>query len=162
MNLYKEIASKINPTAEPVQEEERMKRQNAAALLTSIFTVFCFSFTPLAHAKLTAESIKGMTQGEFAIALLKEAGALKNIGTSGDAEDAIDYLRSIGIAPSTGWDVDKVVDDEFLRSLLGDDASGTTEELLQKIQSLVDTAVANAEVQSNVFPVAGASGSSPA
>ena len=133
-----------------------MKRKSALSFLIAI-TVLSFSLVPAGHAALP----QGITQGEFALWLVKEAGAIRKIDVAGNAIDAIDFLRSIGVVPKEGWDPEKEVDDAFLRSFLDDkDASGTTDELLQKIEALVEANFNSANP--SVFAVGQASGTTPA
>ena len=133
-----------------------MKRHSAIALLTSIF-VLCLAFVPAGHAGLP----KGMTQGEFAIWLVKEAGAIRQLPAAASAQDAIDFLRNLGVVPSEGWDPDKEVNEAFLKSFLDEkDATGTFDELVQKIQDQVASRFNNANP--SVFRTGAASGSVPA
>ena len=59
------------------------------------------------------------TQGEFAIWLIKQAGALSHLSPAAQGQEAIDFLISLGMVPAEGWDEDKPIDKDFLRSLLG-------------------------------------------
>ncbi len=136
-----------------------MKRHRALAFLISI-SVFCLSVIPVSHA---APLPAGITRGQFAIWLLKESGAIgKGITTAGTEKEAVDFLISLRIGDYDSWgDLTAEVDDAFLRSLLGSsDATGTTEELIKKVQDLVDSSISTAD--SGVFPVVGASGGAPA
>ena len=132
-----------------------MKRHSALAFFISI-AVFSFALVPGAHAGLP----QGMTQGEFALWLVKEAGAIRQLPVAARAEDAVDFLRKIGVVPKDGWDLDKEVDDAFLRSFLDEkDATGSTDDLLRKITELVENNFNNANP--SVFRTAGASGATP-
>ena len=107
------------------------------------------------------DQTKEMTQGEFALLLVKEAGALRQLPAAADAQDAIDFLRKLGIVPEGGWDIDAPVTDEFLRNFLGGEGEGLSrEELLRKIQDLVASRFNNANP--SVFRAGSASGSAPA
>ena len=132
-----------------------MKSNGALALLISI-SVFCFTLAPSAHAALP----KGMTQGEFALWLVKEAGAIRQLPTAASAQDAIDFLRKLGVVPGEGWDPDKEVNEAFLKSFLDEnDQNGSIDDLATRIEALVESHFNNANP--SVFRSSGASGSTP-
>lgn len=118
-----------------------MKRHSAVIILTSIF-VFFFSFVSSGQAALP----QGMTQGQFAIWLVKEAGAIRKLPPAASAQDAIDFLQKLGVFPKDGWEIDKEVDETFLKSFLPDGATGTLDELLQQVQDLVQSRFEDANV----------------
>ena len=134
-----------------------MKRHGALAFFISIL-VFCFAIVPFAQA---ATFPKGGTQGEFALWLVKAAGASKSLPAAPTAQDAIDFLRKLGVAPAEDWDVDKTVDEAFLRSFFGegdDVANLDFDKLVEKLQALVESRFENISY-SNPSAVATASGS---
>ena len=96
-----------------------MKRHGALVFLIAV-VVFCFAVVPAVHAGLlNADSVKGMTQGEFAKALVQAAGGNRNVPSAMTATEATQFLLKAGIAPTgNGWDLDKPVDSAFLTSLL--------------------------------------------
>ena len=112
-----------------------MKRQGALAFLISIMTV-CFTLAPFAHAALPA----GMTQGEFALWIVKKAGAMRQLPAAASAEDAVKFLQKIGVVPEGGWNLDAEVTKEFLLSFLDEkDRNGeiTEDQLLDTIEAQV-------------------------
>ena len=111
-------------------------------LLISIFalTVFGFLFQTTTYAKLVENQT---TQGEFALWLLKEAGAMNQISPSANGSDAINFLKIIGVIPENGWKADEPINKQFLASLLGLSEQETTEKSNKPdgFQELVDSVV---------------------
>ena len=131
-----------------------MKHHGVLAFFISIF-VFSFSLVPALHAALVPAEVMKMTQGEFALALVKDAGAVGRLSPAASGQDAIDFLHSLGIVPEGGWDANAKVDEDFLRRLVagsGGEASGSVEDLLQKVEGLVSNAVDNLPANQNVNP----------
>ena len=63
--------------------------------MTNGRTSLCLVFSPAAQAKTLPEEVK--TKGDFALWLVKEAGAIRQLPPAGNAEDAIAFLQKIGI-----------------------------------------------------------------
>lgn len=132
-----------------------MKRYFPLALLISL-SFFSFSIVPSAFAVITSEQALKMTQGEFALRVLKEAGALKRLpSVAASGQDAIDFLQgTLGIVPAgDGWEADKVVDEDFLKRLLegmGVEGKGSIDELIQQIVDGVSNAIDTLPSEQNV------------
>ena len=132
------------------------------ALITVIFfAVFALIYPAVSQAELK----EGMSQGEFAVWLVKEAGALAKLGPAATDQDAVDFLVSLGIAPKEGWNKNGTVDKAFLISLLGDDAGDTSnlsfEELVAKVRDYIQASISDRRLNS-FRATSSASGSSPA
>lgn len=130
----------------------------------SILVLFALIFS-FPGASLAAIEEGKTTQGEFALWLVQEAGALSKLPPAASGQDAVDFLVSLGIAPEEGWDEDKPIDKKFLMSLLGGDEEDYTnlsfEELVRKVQDYLVSILSNRQL--GVFrATSGASGSTPA
>ena len=86
-----------------------------------------------------AAPTEGMTQGDFALWLVKEVGALAKLSPAATGQEAIDFLKSLGLSPEEGWDANKPVTKKFLASLLGDpDAENLSfDDLVAKVRDFV-------------------------
>ena len=134
-----------------------MKRHRVLALL-SLALIFCFTIIPTVHA---ASVPIGITQGEFALWLVKEAGAIRQLPAAASAQDAFDFLRKLGVVPAEGWDPDKEVDEAFLKSFLDENSqTGSFDDLVTKVQDQLDSHFNNANP--SVFKAGAVSGSAPA
>lgn len=106
---------------------------------------------------------QNMTQGEFALWLIEEAGGLRLLPTAANGQDAINFLIGIGIIPEGGWHADELVTDDFLRSFFGAEGEGLSrEQIIDRLQELIQSEFNQQQANAGVFPVSGASGSSPA
>ena len=95
------------------------------------------------------------TQGEFALWLVKQIGALDKLPPAALGQDAINFLFNLGIAPKDGkWDANAPITKEFLISLLdlSDEEANQLlsspdgfSELLDKVVFVAETAFANSE-----------------
>ena len=129
-------------------------------LITGILVfVFSLAFIPKVQA---ANPPQGITQGEFALWLVKEAGAIRQLPTAASAQDAIDFLRKLGVVPNEGWKKDEKVNEAFLKSFFDDSetAGKDFDSLVNLIRDLVESRFSNANPA--VFRVQSASGTTPA
>ena len=85
---------------------------------------------------------EGMTQGDFALWLVKAIGAQSKLPPAGQAEDAIYFLTQLGSVPEGGWQKGEALTKEALASLLDeegaanlswDDLVGKARDHIQKI-----------------------------
>ncbi len=126
-----------------------MKRQGAFAFLISIAVLF--STVPPAHAAITGTQALAMTQGQFALALVREAGAINRLSPAATGQDAIDFLASLGIIPAEGWAADQPVTDAFLRSLVENAPEGATlDQIIQQIMTNIESGLLNLPADQNV------------
>lgn len=107
------------------------------------------------------------TQGDFALWVVKEVGALSKLPPAATGQDAVDFLTSLGVVPEAGWKKDEAVTREFLLSLLAEEEAEelknlSLKELLAKIRDAIQTLISDRKL--GVFRAAGqsASGSVPA
>ena len=104
-----------------------------AIFLTGLFT---FSSHALEDADIPQE---GVTQGDFALWLVKAAGAEGNLPPAAMQDDAIKYLRNLGIQPKAGWDADKKLTRKDLLDMLGlSDKEGEGKTWNELVMALVD------------------------
>lgn len=83
------------------------------------------------------ELSEGMSQGDFALWLVKAIGAQAKIPPAATGEDAVKFLTSLGIIPEGGWQKDEPITNELLASLLdeGEDVSGLSfDQLVEKVR----------------------------
>ena len=143
----------------PAKGRKPMNRNKTFALLTALLFLLAMG-TPVYATELK----EGMTQGDFALWLVREAGAFRKLPPAAQGQDAIDFLVSLGVAPDAGWDVDDPVTKEFLASLLGDeeDVSALTfEEFVSKVRDFLRSRLSDRRL--GVFRAgSSASASSPA
>lgn len=126
-----------------------MKRHGTLAFFISI--AILFSSVPPAHAAITSTQALAMSQGTFALAIIKEAGALSRLSPGASGQDAVDFLSSLGIIPEDGWDVSKPVDEAFLRSLVQNSPEGATlDEIIQSIVTSLESAILLQATEQNV------------
>lgn len=129
------------------------------SVIAGIFIfVLSFAFPPSAHA---ATFPAGLTQGEFALWLVKEAGAIRQLPTAASADDAIDFLRGLGVVPEQAWKKDEPVNEQFLRSFFdAEEAAGKNfDELVQMVSNLIENRFSTANP--GVFRVQSASATTP-
>ncbi len=124
-----------------------------------LFVIFTLAFPAVSHAELKEGKT---TQGEFALWLVQQAGALSKLPPAPLGKDAIDFLISLGIAPEEGWKKDAPIDKQFLVSLLGGDAKDyanlTFDELVAKVEDHLTSVLSDRHLA--VFKAtSGASGS---
>ena len=132
------------------------------ALISVIFfAVFALMYPAISQAELK----EGMSQGEFALWLVKEVGALSKLGPAATDQNAIDFLVSLGIAPKEGWDKNGTVDKDFLISLLGDEAGDLSnlsfDELVARVRDYIQNSLSDRALNS-FRATSSASGSTPA
>ena len=96
-----------------------MKRGMMKILLLAL--IVCFSTSSVLHAEIK----EGMSQGDFALALVKAIGALAKLPSGANGQDAIDFLIRLNVQPKEGWKKDAVITKQFLASLLGDDSAAS-------------------------------------
>ena len=126
-----------------------MKRHGTLAFFISI--AILFSSVPPAHAAITSTQALAMTQGQFALAILKEAGALGRLSPGASGQDAVDFLELLGIIPEGGWEASKPVDEAFLRSLVENAPEGATlDEIIRLIQDRIESSLLLLPAEQNV------------
>ncbi len=85
------------------------------------------------------------SQGQFALWLVKAAGALSKLPPAGTGTDATNFLSRLGVVPEGGWKKDEKITKEFLLSLLGDDSKDAAnlsfDDLIKRIQDRVNLLV---------------------
>lgn len=88
-----------------------------------------------------AQELKeGMTQGQFALWLVKAIGASSKLPPAPGPEDAIKFLTQLGSVPEGGWKKNEVMSKEALISLLEDPKDGeglSWEELVTKVRDYI-------------------------
>lgn len=122
------------------------------------------SFTGIAQAAEEGIAQEGMSQGDFALWLVKAVGAQSKLPPAATAEDAIAFLTKLGIVPEEGWDKDSELSKETLASLLDDDGAGDLgfDGLLEKVREHVQN-IFNETAALGFFPAqTSGSASSPA
>ena len=123
--------------------------------------ILSFNTPAISHAAET-ELAQGMTQGQFALWLVKVIGALENLPPAADEQDAIEFFERLGIVPEGGWDRDAELTREVLASLLDDPEEGaglSFEELAQKVAGYVQGIFNSLEPETGNFRVMGGGGS---
>lgn len=85
------------------------------------------------------------SQDQFALWVVKAAGAISKLPPAATGSDAIAFLTKLGVIPEDGWKKDEKMTKEFLLNLLGDDSEGAEglsfDDLIQRIQDRVNTLV---------------------
>lgn len=121
--------------------------------------VLLLSLMVIAPVAFTAELGPDMTQGQFALWLVKAIGASSKLPPAATEDDAINFLLGLGVYPEDGWKKDEAISNEFLASLLGDEegGTGTFEELVDRVRDHVQNLFAN--THQGVFRAAASSGS---
>ncbi len=129
-----------------------------ASLSLLILVAFILALPGISSAALEEGKT---TQGEFALWVIQEVGALSKLPPAPMGQDAIDFLVSLGIAPEKGWKKDQPIDKDFLRSLLGEDKDTKNlsfDELVAKVRDHLTSILSDRHLA--VFkPTSGASGS---
>lgn len=130
--------------------------------------VFCFMFASFAQAEIGSVS-EDMTQGDFALWLVRAVGAMYKLPPGANDKDAVAFLTTLGLVPQGNWQTDEKISKEFLASLLDipdsekeallKDPQGF-DKLLQKVKDLLQSRFDDA--RQGVFRVQSASASSPA
>ncbi len=94
-----------------------MNRRNFRNFL---FSIFALSFVMTSAAFAVEHPTEGKTtQGELALWIVQQIGAMDKLPPAALGQDAINFLFNLGIAPKDGkWDADAPVTKEFLASLL--------------------------------------------
>ena len=139
--------------------------RNFLKVLTVFVLSFCFLLSPVVSAQLE----EGMTQGDFALWLVKAVGAMYKLPPGADAQDAISFLTRLGMVPQGDWQWDQKITNDFLASFLDlsdqdkkaliQDPKGF-DKLAEKVRDLLQNRFDDA--RQGVFRVQGASGSVPA
>lgn len=138
-----------------------MRRQFVSLGILFVFAFFLFAPTALQAAEV--ELSDGMSQGDFAVWLVKAIGATSKLPPAATGEDAIAFLTGLGVIPEGGWQKDEPISNELLASLLGDSETGglSFDELVQKVREHVQNIFD--ERQLGVFRVqSSGTGSAPA
>ena len=101
--------------------------------------------------------IEGITQGEFAMWLVKAAGIQGRLPPAALQQDAINLLYNLGFNPHEGWDKDKKLTQDDLIDILGISMKEAEGKSWEDIIKLLVQAVRDIVQQINA--IAGASGS---
>ena len=113
-----------------------MRRQ--LVTLGILFVLGLFMTLPAtSHAEVELQ--EGMTQGDFALWLVKAIGADSKLPPASVAEDAVKFLTDLGVVPEGGWQKGEPMTKEALASLLEDEdaANSSWEELVEKVRDYV-------------------------
>ena len=108
-----------------------------------LFFLGLFLAVPLT-SQAEVELKEGMSQGDFALWVVKAIGAQTKLPPAATGEDAIKFLTSLGIIPEGGWQKDEVLSNEVLASLSDDPEAanlsfdGLVEKVRDHVQSLFD------------------------
>ena len=87
--------------------------------IMSLGIVFALGLFLTFPATLQAEDLKeGMSQGDFALWLVKAIGAQTKLPPAATGEDAVKFLTSLGVIPEGGWQKGDPLTKEVLASLL--------------------------------------------
>ena len=106
-------------------------------LKAMIFMLVVFAFIA-PFAAQAVELGEGMTQGQFALWLVKAIGAQSKLSPAATEDDAINFLLGLGVYPEGNWDKDAKISNEFLASLIGEEpGSSTFQELANKVKDYV-------------------------
>lgn len=112
-----------------------MKRQIVSL---GIFCILALFLTVPATSQAEIELKEGMTQGDFALWIVKAIGAQSKLPPAATAEDAIKFLSGLGIIPEAGWDKDGPISGEWLGGLAGEEAGNLSfEDLAGKVRDHV-------------------------
>lgn len=114
-----------------------MKRHILSAGILLIVLGLFFAFPVTTHAQVELQ--EGMSQGDFALWIVKAIDAQSKLPPAATGEDAIAFLTKLGIIPEGGWQKDETITNELLTSLLdGEEGSGLNfNELVEKVQDHV-------------------------
>lgn len=139
-----------------------MKRYPFMSTGVLFLLAFLFALPNVSHAQ-EVELEEGMTQGDFALWLVKAIGAQSKLPPAAQAEDAIKFLTELGSIPEEGWQKDEPMTAELLAGLLEDPGEGKdlsweelVDEVRKQIQEIFD------ERKLGVFRVFSATPSVPA
>ena len=110
----------------------------------SLGILFIVGLFLVAAPALHAESgmpTKEWSQGQFALWVVKAAGALSKLPPAATGADAVAFLTKLGLVPEGGWKKDEKIDEAFLSSLLGDEGSGNLnfDQLVTKVQERINS-----------------------
>lgn len=116
-------------------------------ITVSLGIMFVLAFllaVPTSVQALDIELKEGMTQGDFAIWLVKAIGAENKpeskLPPAYGAEEAIKFLTDLGAAPEEGWQKGEEATKELLASLLEDPEEGANlswDELVEKVRDRI-------------------------
>lgn len=103
-----------------------------------LFFLGLFLAVPLT-SQAEVELKEGMSQGDFALWIVKAIGAQTKLPPAATGEDAIKFLTSLGIIPEGGWQKDEALSNEALVSLSDDPeaANLSFDELVEKVRENV-------------------------
>ena len=103
-----------------------------------LFFLGLFLAMPLT-SQAEIELKEGMSQGDFALWVVKAIGAQSKLPPAATGEDAIKFLTSLGIIPEGGWQKDEAFSNEALASLSDDPeaANLSFDELVEKVRENV-------------------------
>lgn len=119
------------------------------SLKTNVFVVALMMFSLLMPTiAKAATNWQDMTQGQFALWLVKAIGAQSKISAGAGEAEAIDFLRRLGVVPEDGWKEDEKITKKFLASLLGDAEAEklSFEELVEKLRDHVENIFNNSQL----------------
>lgn len=112
-----------------------------------LIAVMCLSLLTPTIAK-AAMNWQDMTQGQFALWLVKAIGAQSKLSAGAGETEAIDFLRRLGVVPEDGWMEDSKITKKFLIDLLGDGSSEklSFDDLVQKLREHVQNIFDNTDL----------------
>ncbi len=122
-------------------------RRHILSLGVLFFVIVGFSVTaaPTTSLAQSGAPTEEWSQGQFALWVVKAAGAISKLPPAATGSDAIVFLTKLGVIPEDGWKKDGKITKEFLLSLLGDDSEGAEglsfDDLIQRLQDQVNTLV---------------------
>ncbi len=136
-------------------------------LSLSVFALLAFLFA----YPITTQAVElkeGMTQGEFALWLVRAIGALQEpdpqhgigikskLPPGANADDAINFLTELAVVPKDGWKKDEPITKELLADLLGDPEAVNLDfsDSVKKVQEFVQTRFGGRPGRS-YFPIQG-------
>ena len=126
--------------------------------------LFVFALLLTLPGSSQAQELKqGMTQGDFAVWLIKAIGAESKLPPAFGPEDAINFLTQLGSIPEGGWKKNEEMSTEALASLLEKPEEGSNlswDDLVQKVMDHIQKIFDNKKL--GVFRVLSATAASPA
>jgi len=108
----------------------------------------------LSFAKVTPKD--GMTQGQFAIFLVKALDAQGFLPEAAVVNDYITFFENLGVEPLGGWDADKAITKDDLVYMLGLKKAGklTFAELLKMLKARLEELLwARTGLRQSISPV---------
>ena len=130
--------------------------------IVALFVLAIFVAFP-GTSRVQAEGVElgaGMSQGDFALWLVKAIGAQSKLPPAATAEDAINFFTQLGVVPEGGWQKGEEMTVEALASLVEGDPAEGFDELVEKVRDYVQDIFEGKKL--GVFRVLSATPSIPA